>query len=90
VLGMEDDLLVAARTKALAQELAAASPDVVTDATGSVTMRADASTIAEQAVAPFAVVLGNPQSFVEPLGDLTGSLEADTSGVRGHFLLTVE
>jgi hypothetical protein len=90
VLGIEDDLLVAARTKGAAQELAAASPDVVTDATGSVTMRADASTIAEQAVAPFAVVLGNPQSFVEPLGDLTGSLEADTSGLRGHFLLTVE
>jgi len=28
--------------------------------------------------------------FLAPLGDLTGSLEADTSGVRGSFELAVE
>lgn len=90
VLGVEDDLFVVAPTPQQAQELAAAAPNEVPEARGSVTLLADASTIAERAVAPFALFLGDPQGFAEPFGDLTGSLEADTSGIRGHFLLTVE
>ena len=89
-LGVVGGQLVAAEDEQQAQALAAAAPEEVPDAEGSVTMRADASTIAEQAVAPFAPLLGDPQPFVEPLGDLTGSFEADTSGLRGQFLLTVE
>ena len=89
-VGVEDEVLVVAPTTTQAEALAAAAPNAVPEAAGSVTLLADASTIAEQAVAPFAVFLGNPQSFVEPFGELTGSLEADTSGLQGHFLLTVE
>ena len=89
-LGVVGGLLVAAQDEQRAQALAAAAPEEVPDAEGSLTVRADAATIAEQAVAPFALLLGDPQAFLEPLGDLTGSLEADTSGLRGQFLLTVE
>jgi hypothetical protein len=89
-LGVEDEVLVVAPTAAQAQALAAGTPNAVPEATGSVTLLADASTIAERALAPFALFLGNPQAFVEPFDELTGSLEADTSGMRGHFMLTVE
>lgn len=89
-VGVVGGLLVAAQDEQQAQTLAAASPEEVPGAEGSLTARADASAIAEQAIAPFALFLGDPQAFVEPLGDLTGSLEADTSGIRGQFLLTVE
>jgi Protein of unknown function (DUF3352) len=89
-VGVVGGLFVAAQDEQQAQALAAAAPEEVPGAEGSVTMSADASAIAEQAIAPFALLLGDPQTFVEPLGDLTGSLEADTSGLRGQFLLTVE
>jgi hypothetical protein len=89
-VGVVGGLLVVARDEQQAQALAGASPEEVPGAEGSLTMRADASQIAEQAVAPFALLLGDPQAFVEPLGDLTGSLEGDTSGIRGQFVLTIE
>ncbi len=89
-MGVEDEVLVVAPTPEQAQALAAGAPNAVPGASGSVTLLADASTIAERAVAPFAPFLGTPQAFAEPFGQLTGSLEADTSGMRGHFLLTVE
>lgn len=89
-VGVEDELLIVAPTTQQAEALAAAAPNAVPEAAGSVTLLADGSTIAEQVVAPFATFLNNPQASVEPFGELTGSLEADTSGMRGHFLLTVE
>jgi hypothetical protein len=89
-VGVEDEVLVVAATPQQAQALAAGTPNAVPEASGSVTLLADASTIAERALTPFALFLGNPQAFAEPFGELTGSLEADTSGLRGHFLLTVE
>jgi hypothetical protein len=89
-VGVEDELFVVAPSLERAEALAAAPPNAVPDAAGAVTLLADASTIAEELVSPAAAFLGNPRIFVEPLGQLTGSLEADTSGMRGHFLLTVE
>jgi hypothetical protein len=89
-IGVEDEVLVVAATPQQAEALAAGTPNAVPEAAGSVSLLADASTIAERAVAPFGAFLGDPQAFVEPFDELTGSLEADTSGMRGHFLLTVE
>lgn len=89
-MGVVDGVLVVGQSEQQAEALAAASPEEVPDATGSITVLADASTIAQQALEPLALVIGDPQGFAEPLGDLTGSIEADTSGMRGRFLLTVE
>lgn len=89
-VGVVGGVLAIAGTQQEAQRLAGAAPQEVPDAAGSVTMRADASTLAEQALEPLALLVGDPAQFTEPLGDLTGSMESDTSGLRGRFLLTVE
>lgn len=90
LIGVVGGVLAVAQTQQEAQRLAGASPEEVADASGSVTMRADASTLAQEALQPFALFVGEPEQFSEPLGDLTGSLESDTSGLRGRFFLTVE
>lgn len=92
VLGVVGGLFVVADSPQAAAQLAAAAPESVPEAEGSVTTRADAQAVAEQAVAGLVPLLGGEAvtGFLEPLGDLTGWLEADTSGLRGRFRLAIE
>ncbi len=92
VFGVVDDVFVLAQDPAQAGELAAADPGTVPGASGSVVMQADAEAIAtEIASRELEGVEGlGAGLFTGPLGQLTGSLEAETDGLRGRVQLEIE
>lgn len=92
VFGIVDGLFVLARDPAAASQLAALSPSVVPEASGSLALVADAQAIAPQLVERLAGGLGGigAELFGGPLGTLHGSMVGDTRGLRGDLLLEIE
>jgi len=95
VFGVSNDVFVASNAPGRAQQLASASPEAVSGAKGSVAFTADAERVADQALDRLAPQIGlggalGGQLFTGPLGDLTGSMSTDTSGMRGSFKLGIE
>jgi len=91
-VGVVGGILVAVEDPGQAAELAGAAPRAVPGAEGTVVVRGDGQLLLEQVLSPLAGLLGGPlvNAFLEPIGDVEGSLEADTSGIRGRFTLTLE
>jgi len=93
--GMSGDVFVAASDPARALRMASQEPTQVDDASGSLAMAADAEQLAGQVLQQLGPQLGlggifGGGLFARPLGDLSGSVESSTDGVRGAFRLTVD
>ena len=92
VFGVVDDVFVLAQDPAQAGELAAADPGTVPGAAGSVVLQADAEALATEIASQRLDGIEGLGAglFTGPLGQLTGSLEAETDGLRGHMQLEIE
>jgi hypothetical protein len=94
VFGVVDDVFVVASDAARASRLATESPTQAEGAKGAVVVKADAEELANSFLGSAGSSLPIPgqlgQAFTGPLGDLTGWLDADTSGVTGKLTLTLD
>jgi hypothetical protein len=88
VYGVVDGVFVLANDPRIASQLSSEDTQSVPGAKGAVVFRADAAELVKQLLVQLgtgglagAVVTG-------PLGDLTGSMSAETSGITGNFKLT--
>ena len=94
--GVVDNLFVAGNDADKVAEVAAQPTTQVSGARGAFAANADAKAIAGELVAQaLGANLGGfggqaAAQFTGPLGELNGSLEGDTSGVRGKFSLDLE
>lgn len=99
--GVVGDSFVLADTAADVRSTAAASPQPAPGAKGSAAMQADAEGLVTQGLSRFGAsgiggqnlgfgaLLGG-SLFVGPLGDLTGSAESETDGLRGKVSLSFD
>ena len=92
VFGVIGRTLVAADTPARARQLAAARPQPVPGVNGSLVLEADAERLAQELVHRFAPGTGGLPTavFTTPLGQLTGSVESGTDGMRGRLMLGID
>jgi hypothetical protein len=94
VFGVSNGALVVATDAARARQVAAAKPEPVEGATGSVVLRADAEGIARQILTRIAPQFGIPAPvipvFAKPFGELRGSVATSTDGMKGKFTLTLD
>lgn len=92
VFGVVGGVFVLAQDPEQASELAVRPPEDVPGAQGSVTMRLDAESLAQRLARRFAGGSGElgADFFAGPLGDATGSVEAEVDRLRGHVELTIE
>ena len=98
VFGVVDGVFVAAQDPKTAGELAAATPSEIEGVEGAAVATVDAGALAQQVI----TMMGSENGGGSPLeglaaglvtrslGDLTSSLEADTSGLRGKVRLEVK
>ena len=68
------------------------APRMVPGVEGSVVVAGHGKLLLEQALSPLTGLLGAPlvDAFLQPIGDVQGSLETDTTGIRGSFQLDLE
>ncbi|HYP49162.1 MAG TPA: DUF3352 domain-containing protein [Thermoleophilaceae bacterium] len=95
VFGVVDDAFVLANDPARAGLLGSASPRDVPGAKGAVVLQADAEELANGLLKRLGPQMGLGGIFggrllTGPLGDLTGSIQSDTDGMRGKFRLEIE
>jgi hypothetical protein len=96
VFGVVDEVFVVSNDPRRAARLAKESPREVPGAEGSIVLSADAQKLADQALRSLAPELGGlgnllgGRLFTEPLGDVVGSVSADTDGLDGHLSLEVD
>jgi hypothetical protein len=95
VFGVVGDVFVIANDPARAGRLATEDPKPVDGAKGAVVLKADGRELANQILGQLGDRLGaggaiGGRLFTGPLGDLTGSLESSTDGIKGSFSLAVE
>jgi Protein of unknown function (DUF3352) len=96
VFGVVNDVFVLANDPQKAEQIAAGEPEPVDGAEGAVVMKADAEAIANQVVGMLPSeqteglgLLGGAEAFTGPLGELTGSMKAEPSGISGSFRLGI-
>jgi hypothetical protein len=94
VFGVSNGALVVATDAARARQMAAAKPESVEGASGSVVLRADAEGIARQILTRVAPQFGIPDPVVpvlaRPFDELRGSVVTSTDGMKGKFSLTLD
>jgi hypothetical protein len=94
VFGVSNGAFVLATDAARARQLAAAKPQPVEGASGSVVLRADAEGIARQILAKIAPQFGIPDPLIpvlaKPFDELRGSVTTSTDGMQGKFSLTLD
>jgi hypothetical protein len=95
VFGVVGDVFVIANDPARAGRLATEQPQPVDGAKGAVVLKADGHELANQILGQLGDRLGaggaiGGRLFTGPLGDLTGSLESSTDGIKGSFSLAVK
>ena len=94
VFGVVGDAFVVASDAARARGLAAAQPESVEGASGSLVIRADAEGIARQVLTQIAPQFGIPDPvipiFARPFDELRGSIESSTDGMKGKVSLTLD
>ena len=87
MFGVVNGVFVVANDANRAGRLATQAPTPVEGAQGSVVLKADAEQLGRSLLKKLAGGLGVPDqlkaAIVRPLGDLTGSLKAETDGVSG-------
>jgi Protein of unknown function (DUF3352) len=95
VFGVVDGVFVLANDPSRAGRLATEDPAKVQGLDGAVVLKADAGELVNQVLAAVGDNLDGingigARLFTESLGDLTGSLESSTSGLKGSFKLAVK
>jgi Protein of unknown function (DUF3352) len=94
VFGMAGDSLVVASDPARAHSMAAAQPEAVPGASGSLVLSADAEGLARQLLAKIAPQFGIPEPvipvFARPFGELNGWVTTSTDGLKGKLSLTFD
>jgi hypothetical protein len=95
VFGVAGDALIVANDAGRAARLANESPSAVQGAAGAGVVSADAEELAESALRRLTPQLGlggafGGALFTAPLGDLTGSVESSTDGLKGRLKLEIE
>jgi hypothetical protein len=94
VFGVSNGALVIATDAARARRMAAATPEPVEGATGSVVLWADAEGLARQILARIAPQFNIPDPVVpvlaKPFDELRGSIATSTDGMKGKFSLTLD
>jgi len=98
VFGVVDGVFVAAQDPKTAGEIAAATPTEIDGVEGAAVSTVDAGALAQQLIAMMGSENGDGSPLeglaaglvTRSLGDLTSSLEADTSGLRGKVRLEVK
>jgi hypothetical protein len=94
VFGMANDSLVVASDAARAHSMAAAQPEAVPGASGSLVLSADAEGIARQLLAKIAPQFGIPAPlipvFARPFNELNGWVTTSTDGLKGKLSLTLD
>lgn len=95
VFGVVDGVFVLANDPSRAGRLATEDPAKVPGLDGALVLKADAGELVNQVLAAVGDDLDGingigARLFTQSLGDLTGSLESSTSGLRGSFELEVK
>jgi hypothetical protein len=95
VFGVAGNAFVLSNQPARAGRLSTQKPSSVAGSKGSVVLTADAEKIANRLLTRLAPQIGlggalGGSLFTGPLGDLDGSVSADTSGLRGKFSLKID
>jgi Protein of unknown function (DUF3352) len=95
VFGVVNGVLVVASNAARAHQIAAAKPESVPGAKGSLVLSADAERLAARLLEQLRPALGLPSAlptniFARPLRDLTGSATTSTYGIKGRLTLTLD
>lgn len=94
VFGVVDGVFVLANDADRAGELATDEPTVPADAKGAVVMQADAEQVVNAFLESSGIELPVPpaiaRAITKPLGQLSGSLQADTDGISGKISLEIE
>ncbi len=94
VFGVVGDAFVVASDAARARGVAAAQPESVEGASGSLVIRADAEGIARQVLKQIAPQFGIPDPvipiFARPFDELRGSIDTNTDGMKGKVSLTLD
>ena len=94
---MTDGVFVVASDAERAGEIALQDPEPVDGAEGALALRSDARALVNAVIRQFGPQLGlsgvegfGAQLFTGPLEDLTGSMSAETDGLRGRMKLAVD
>jgi hypothetical protein len=95
VFGVVNNALVLSNEPSRAGRLATGSPKSVSGAEGSALLAADGQKLANQILRRLASQIGpggalGGQLFTGPLGDVTGSVHAETDGLTGKLSLTFD
>ncbi|HEU0025435.1 MAG TPA: DUF3352 domain-containing protein [Thermoleophilaceae bacterium] len=94
VFGVKDGVFVITNDPARADSLALDDPVTASGAEGAVVVQADAEELANVFLAQLGDDLPIPEqlrpALTRPLGELSGSLKADTSGITGRLSLEIE
>jgi Protein of unknown function (DUF3352) len=94
VFGVVNGVFVLANDANRAGRLATEEPTPVQGAEGAVVLKADAEQLAASLLKRLGGDLGIPEGltagFIKPLGELTGSLKAETDGVSGKLHLGID
>jgi uncharacterized protein DUF3352 len=94
VFGMAGDSLVVGSDAARAHAIAAAQPEAVPGASGSLVLSADAEGLARQIIAGLAPQFGIPEPlvpvFARPFDELRGWVTTSTDGLKGKLSLTLD
>jgi hypothetical protein len=88
--GVADDVFVLSDDAARARSLAGESPEAVPGVKGAGVLAGDAEEIANEVIARQDGISALGALFTGPLGDLTGSVEGDTEGLRGSLKLEID
>ena len=94
VFGVKNGVFVLTNDPGRADDLALDEPTPVDGQQGAIVLKADAAQLAEKLLENLGDSLPIPEqlrpALVAPLGDLTGSLNADTSGITGQLKLSFD
>jgi hypothetical protein len=90
-LGVLNEVLVVSNQRSRAEQLAAADPEVLSGAEGAFVFNVNAEAFVDRILSQLEGLGGlGGALFTGPLGDLTGSMESSTDGLRGSVRLGID
>jgi hypothetical protein len=90
IFGVVDKVFVVASDASRAGQAATQSPSPVAGAKGAITIGADAEALVNSALRRMGGQVAQAAAFTGPLGDLTGSVRADSGSLTANLKLKIE